>query len=660
MSKLTFIRPGVLALVFACSAGAGRAQATRPFTPADFMGIRWITSAQISPDATQVAYTIAAADAAHNRQLQSIWLVSTHGGAPRKLIGELSYPPPDARAPQWSPDGRFIAFTSGREGINRIWLINPAGGEAAQLTSAKWDVQDFAWSPTGARIAFVAAAANAAPPSEPRVVGQAGGSGPQLYLVDAKTKEITQLTKGELNAADFAWSPDGQQIAFSARSDLYVVNVGDAQVRKLVERPGQDRLPRFSPDGKLIAFFTNFGQPGYKRGLSFVAAAGGAPQDSLQSWDAGFGGYPPWFFDWAADSKTILSAGLARMKQNLHAISIETGAARAVTTGASVYHDFSLARDRRTLACLASDSATPTEVYVSSVDEFKPRRLTTTNPQLDGIAFGQTEAVQWRSKDGLAVEGLLLKPVGYREGQRYPLVVLMEGTFGSFDFSFTGRVSADSTAGFMFPFQPQLLAARGYAVLMPNPRGSWGYGVEFGTKALGDFGIGPYNDIVAGVDALVAQGIADGERLAVMGIFVDAYRAAFAMTQTNRFKAAVLAFPIFDLVSWYGQAGPDATYLDRYFGGAPWQVPQAYTPINPVNFADRIKTPTLLLSMEQSDLPLLQQAQEMYTALRRNNVAAEYLVYPKQDFGFNHPRATADVLRRQLEWCDRWLKQAAR
>jgi dipeptidyl aminopeptidase/acylaminoacyl peptidase len=554
MNGRTIVRLSVWLLLCACGAGAAPArQGARLFTVEDYVGIKWITSAQISPDGARVLYTVAEADAPNNRQRASLWIVAAREGAtPHKLVGELAYPPNAPNAPQWSPDGARVAFASERDGASQVWLISASGGEATRLTNTKAGVQEFAWSPAGDQIAFVAAEPTVPPqPDEPRVFGSLVGGAAQLFLINVATKEATQLTKGSLSPSEFAWSPDAKEIAFTSGGDLRIVSVKGGAVRTLVERAGQDRLPRYSPDGKRIAFFTNFGKPGVRRGIGVVAAAGGAPRD-LEAWEPGFGGYPPWFLDWAADNKTVLSAGLARMRQNLYALSTETAQARAVTSGASVYHDFSLSRDRRTLAFLASDSTTPTEVYVSAVDDFRPRRLTETNPQLAGVRFGETEAVGWKSKDGLDIEGLLLKPADYEAGRRYPMVVLMEGTFGSFDFSFTGRVSADSTAGFMFPFQQQLFAARGYAVLMPNPRGSWGYGAAFNARAAGDFGFGPYHDIASGVDSIVARGVADPERLGVLGIFVDAYRAAFATSQTTRFKAAVLAFPIFDLVSWYG------------------------------------------------------------------------------------------------------------
>jgi len=625
------------------------AQQKRPYTIADYMGIKWLTSAQISGDGSQVLYTMDESRLSTAEQVESIWIVSTAGGQSRKLAEVNPLP---SSPPALSPDGKRVAFASGPDGKEQIWLVETSNSEPVKLTQGANGLQSFAWSPDGLSIAFVMIG-----PVSNQATGEqlSGTESPQLYLLDVAKRQVRQLTTGVESPGAFAWSPDGREIAFTAQGDIYVAASDNGSVTKLVSRPGQDINPTWSPDGKQILFFSDYGQVNGPRGLSVVSANGGAPGDKYGSFDPGFGGYAPWYFGWSADGAQIYSTRLSRMSQQLFAIEPTTGVSKPVTSGDKVYHDFSFSRDGKTMAFLASDSITPDEVYVSTVSEFKPVRLTTSNPQLNRVAFGKTEAIRWKSKDGLEIEGLLLKPFGYEAGKHYPLLVLMEGTFGSFDYSFTSRVSADNTRAFAVPFQQQILAAQGYAVLMPNPRGSWGYGVEFSRRARGDFGIGPYNDLMTGVDAVIDQGLADPERIGVMGLYVDGYRAIFATTQTNRFKAQVIGLPIFNLVSWYGQLGPEATYADRYFGGAPWQVPQNYQNISPVNYAGNIKTPTLLFTTDRMEFPPVQQAREFYTALKRNNVPMDYVVYKPQGF-FLDPKSQADLLQRTNAWFERWLK----
>ena len=624
-------------------------QKLRPYTVDDYMSMKWLTSAQISADGSQILYTVDESNAVTDQQTETIWVISTTGGAAIK-VAEVN--PPASTPPAFSPDSKQIAFASGQENNEQIWLVN-VGGKPVKITSGPHGVQSFAWSPNGTTIAFVMVGSVKTQQSD--TTSPLQSEAPQLFLVDVKTKQVRQLTQANLPPRKFSWSPDSKQIAFTAQDDIHTVAIANGQTTKLVSRPGQDVNPSWSPDGSKIVFFTNYGQTNGPRGLSVVSASGGNPQDLYQSFDPGFGNYPPWFCSWSADGKAIYSSGLSRMSQHLYALDSKTASVKQVTSGRMVYHDFSFSRNGNMMAFLASDAVTPDEVYVSPTSSFKPVKLTTTNHQLAGVSLGLPEAVRWKSKDGLEIEGLLLKPYGYVAGKRYPLVVLMEGTFGTFDFSFTGRVSADDTRGYSFPFQQQILAGQGYLVLMPNPRGSWGYGSDFGKRALGDFGIGPYNDIMGGVDFVIDQGMADPERVGIMGIYVDAYRAIFATTQTNRFKAQVVGMPLFNLVSWYGQIGPEATYADRYFGGAPWQVPLNYEKISPVNFAGNIKTPTLLVSVEQPEFPPVMQAREFFTALKKNNVPMDYVVY-KPSGVIVGPKSQADLLRRTNAWFDRWLK----
>jgi dipeptidyl aminopeptidase/acylaminoacyl peptidase len=660
LSRIRFRRlvfHSLLALALGTSQAVS-AQSPRPFTVDDFVKLRLVTSTALSPDGSQVLYTIEEMDLESNVNRWSLWLASAKGGRSIGLAAEIKGP--GVGSPAWSPSGRQIAYLGAREGGQQIWLTEPVGGTPARLGTGRGDVQAFAWSPDGNSIAFIKAEppapAHTATPGI-RVVGEGPAPpAPQIYLIELGTKAVRQVTKAAAGTDSLSWSPDGKEIAFSSQGDLYAVLTASRETKTLVARPGLDINPRWSPDGSRIAFFSGHGKPTGMRGLSVVPAVGGTPQD-IQKVDPGFGGYPPRFLDWSADSRALYVSVLARMRQTLYAVSVATGEATPLMPAdSSVYHDFSLSGDRRTLSYLMTGPATPSEVFVSPIPGWKPTQVTAdTNPHLRGVRLGTPEAVLWKSKDGLEVEGLLLKPYGYAPGRRYPLLVQMEGTFGTYDFSFTGRVSADSP-GVLFPFQQQVWAGAGYAVLMPNPRGSWGYGEEFRQSGRTDYGTGPYHDIMAGVDHVIGLGVAEPSQLGIMGIFFDGYRAAFAITQTDRFKAASVGAPSgFNLVSWYGQAG--AGYVERYFGGPPWQAPQKYADISPVNFAGNIKTPTLIFSSEEPVAWANMQSQELHNALQRNNVPAEYVIYEKDGI-FNRPKLLADIVSRNLKWFDRWLKRA--
>lgn len=661
---LKFIFPFIFLAVCSLTFVSGQEKPLRPMTIEDFANLKTIATAAISPDGSQVLYALEEVDRAANKRKRSIWAIPTTGGAARKLADEAVVGSP---APIWSPDGRQFAFFSEKSGNSQVWLGDASGGAVRQLTREKADIQSFAFAPDGKKIAYIFAPSpeSSEEKSKIRVVSTEVSATPELHLLNIDTGENKLAMKPELAPGNFSFSPDGKQIAFAANGDISVLNLENGQTRKLVERPGRDFNPQWSPDGKQIAFLSNYGKTvvGGNIYLSIIDAEGkNTPQDNFEGFDFGFGGLAVRFFQWSPDSKSIFVSKLSRMRQNLYRISIPSGGSQPITTGENqVSHDFSISKDGKTFAFLATDPLTPSELFVSSVSDFKPKQLTVnTNPQLKRVALSKPESVRWTSKDGLEIEGLLMKPINYEKGKRYPLLVLMEGTYGTFDLSFSGRVSAD-TASTYTPFQQQIFAGEGFAVLMPNPRGSWSYGAEFSRLGRTDYGKGPYNDIVSGVDYLIENGIADPSRLGIMGTYFDGYRTAFTITQTDRFKAASVGHVFgFNLVSWYGQTenGLFGGFIEQMLGGAPWQVPNNYAAISPINFAANLKTPTFLFTLTNPDWGV-SQSQEFYAALQKNKVPVEYVIYNQDAFQFltTDYDIWEDCAKRNLNWFNRWLKQ---
>lgn len=641
----------------------GKEQSLRPMTVEDLANIKTIATASISPDGSQVLYALEEVDRAANLRRRSIWKISTAGGAPRKLTDDAVI---GSLAPVWSPDGRQFAFFSEKSGSSQVWLANASSGAVRQLTREKTDVQSFDFSPDGKQIAYIFAPASGSSKanSKIRVVGEEDSQNAELHIINLETGESRLAMQSELAPGSFSFAPDGKQIVFAANGNLFILDLEDGQTRKLVERPGRDFNPQWSPDGKRIAFLSNYGkvQLGGNVFLSIINANGkSVPQDNFKDFDFGFGGLAVRFFKWSPDSKSLFVSKLSRMRQSLYKIPLPGGESQSVTIGEDrVFHDFSISDDGKTLAYLATDPLTPSEVFVSPVSDFKPKQLTfNSNPQLKEIALSKPEAVRWKSKDGLEIEGLLMKPINYEKGKRYPLLVLMEGTYGTFDLSFSSRVSADTASAHM-PFQQQIFAGAGYAVLMPNPRGSWSYGAEFSRLGRTDFGIGPYNDIISGVDFLVEAGIADPDKLGIMGMYFDAYRTAFTISQTNRFKAASVGHVFgFNLVSWFGQTenGVFGGFIERTLGGTPWQVPNKYAEISPIIFAGNLKTPTLLFTFKDPDWGV-SQSQEFYAALQKNKVPVEYVIYDQDVFHYmvTNYDIWEDSVKRNLNWFNRWLK----
>jgi len=653
---------GVVALLFAMAGALSglQAQAVGPLTVERFMNMRWISSVQISPDGSRVIYTIDAFDRGKNLVTSSLFSISSSGGEPRKLADDVStIPVPERSAPMWSPDGKQIAYLSRREDGNQIWLVKDGDGSSQRLTSSPADITFFRWSPNGSQIAYIAPIPPPAAPNSKlraQVDSESLPATTHIFIVDLQSRKTNQLTEKEYAPVLLSWSPDGNQVAFSS-GGVFKANLSDRKVTKLVSRPGTNGNPLWSPDGATIAFVSNHGDPTRQVGLSIVPAEGGAPIEIEQGFDAVHSGSPPRYIAWSADSKTLFFTGLARMRDHLYALNISDGQIRPVTSGSNVCYPFSLSADSRTMAFVRSDPRTPGEVYVSPVNNFQPKQLTRIDSGLSSVALGEIEEVHWKSPDGLELEGLLAKPVGYQPGKKYPLLVLMVGTFGAFDLSFSGRVSSDLLN--WYPYQQQVFAAAGYAVFMPNPRGSWGYGEAFAARGLSDFGVGPYNDIMSGIDSLVVAGIADPGRLGIIGSgSYDANRVAYALTHSDRFKAASVGpVPVFNISSWYGETGASG-FFDRIFGGPPWKVPERYQAISPLSAADKLATPTLIFST--AAVPWTRtQADEMRTALAVNRVPSQYVVYPDDKFAnavFLTPISMADALTRNVAWFDRWLK----
>jgi dipeptidyl aminopeptidase/acylaminoacyl peptidase len=615
------------------------------FTPADFMRLRVPSGIALSPKGSHVAFVVDEQDPERDQLLTTVFTVPTRGGAPRRIAR--------GRTPTWSPDGRQLAFLGRGVEANRLWRIDARGGIAKAVTRADVSISSFVWAPDSRRIAVIHEAG--------RGRGAGASSSRSLAVIDLADGILRDLSLGGLEPADLAWSPSGRSIAFSAREDIYVVPVSGGAPTPLVQREGLDVQPRWSPDGSRIAFASGQGR---RRGvvrLSVVNASGCATSGCVPV-DLGVGAdgwiaYPPSFFAWSADGTALYVSGLRRMTQLLYALPLAGGEMQVVTPGPQAYWSFSIANDGRTLAFLASDSASAGDVVVTSLSRYAPRRLTTLNPWLATAGLRSPEVVRWRSRDGLEIEGLLLAPRDYRPGRTYPLLVQMEGTYGTYDLSFSGRVAADNNVP--FPFQQQVFASAGYVVLMPNPRGSWGYGEAFSQRGRGDFGTGPLADILTGVEAMIARGIADSARLGIMGTGFDAYRALFALTQSDRFRAASIDGPLFDLVGLYEGMRPDTLFVIDLIGGSPAATPNEYARISPANFVDRLRTPTLISYADVADGPPRLQAKQgrlLEAALRRNGVPVEVIPYARTEgvAGWS-PRALAALIARNLAWFQRWV-----
>jgi len=676
--------------VLAVSLGATDAVSAlrdKRMTIEDALAIKLIGAPQFSPDGKHIAYTISEWDREENRRVSHIWLVSPDGGPTTKLTagekGETS--------PQWSPDGSYIAFLADRDKGTQVWVIPVDGGEADKLTSEENDVQSFRWAPDGKLIAFVARDTPKDKAEREKrkkdkfdaIVVDSDFSYSHLWTIDFEakdngTRDKKRLTEGDFTVSDPQWSPDGASIAFvmskdgaqessfvdisdARHTDIYIVSTKGGLPRQLTTNPGPDANPQWSPDGKLIAYTSSAEQKSWaaKSDVMVISPDGGAARnltnDFFESANSGASSMA-----WAPDGNTLYFSSGVGLYTHIFSVSAGGGEVAQVTRESRNYNSFDISVQPAAakapapnsqemthapiwkIAYTVNDSFTADDIWVAPLKNIEQaKKITWVNPQIRDFALAKTRVIKWKGPDNLDIEGLLTLPLVYEEGKRYPLVLQIHGgPYGRFTDTFNSR--------------SQLWAANGYAVLMPNPRGSIGYGNRFATANVGDWGGKDFKDIMAGVDTLIARGIADPDKMVVMGGSYGGFMTFWTITQTDRFKAAIGHAGISDWYSFHGQS--DIPGLMEYgFGGQPWASAETYRKWSPMTHVDRVKTPLLITHGERDLRVPIAQAEQYYRALKKRGVETVFLRYPREGHSIQEPNHQIDLFQRQLEWFDSHL-----
>jgi dipeptidyl aminopeptidase/acylaminoacyl peptidase len=660
------------------------AQSKRPMTFMDIMELKNVGSVALSPDGSMVAYTVSAwehpsakppangtapdtAKGDKHDMRSHIWLVSASGGAPRQLtFGERG-----ESSPAWSPDGRSIAFISSRgSGTDvkaQVWVLPMSGGEAAQLTSSREPVTGFAWSRDGSKIAFLAV--DTLPKVEDAKVARRDD--PQVFednfrlshvwVIDVPSKHATEIVHGNMTVTGSpSWAPDGTRFAFQAapttllrdtRSDIYVATIADRSLTKLTPKSDAASPPAWSPDGRTIAF-TTLPQSHTARADSIMDVEIG--NDHLMLYDVASralrdvydaradvsAGNPIW----TADSKRVLFTTGERAYSAVYAYDVAAGKQTRIA-GRLLMNSFSIANDGKTVAYALGSSNAPPDVHVGDLTFASPRKLTDLNPQLNSLALGETEIVTWKSSDGTPVEGVLLKPVGYQPGTKYPLLVEAHG-------GPTGATTASFKASWGSP--GQVWAGQGWAVLYPNPRGSTNYGEKFTRANIMDWGGGDYRDIMSGVDEMVKRGLADSTKLAFEGWSYGGYMTAWVVSQTSRFKAARMGAGLSDLQSMYGTTDIPG-YIGTFFSGVPTQKTlDFYRARSAITFVDNVTTPLLILHGGSDQRVPTGQSMEYYRALKDRGKTVQLVFYPREGHGLGEYYHQLDKMQRELDWISKY------
>jgi dipeptidyl aminopeptidase/acylaminoacyl peptidase len=651
------------------------ADAPGKWTPAEMLKNRPVSDVHVSPDGKLVAFVVrdAVMESDRSEYRTQIWIAASDGKGSR----QATFSAQASSRPRWSPDGRWIALLSKRgDKFANVWLLPTAGGEAWRLTDSKSDVAQAAWSPDGKSIAFIAP--EPAPEDkerrdrekdDARIVGGDDRPG-RLWLISVPPEADGERSARQLmssavsvggvpegGAGDaLAWSPDGKTIAFShtARpvandwptSDISLVDVATGRVRPFAHTGAAETQPLYSPDGAWIAYLTTDDPPrwAHRRWIRIAPADGGPARDLPHTFDE-----DPQPAGWSADGARLYFSEAKGVYDLLYALDVRTGALHAITGAGAVVSAASVNAPGTWIGFARQTPTDPAEAYASPISPFSPVRVSSVNADLPKYDLGQTRVLTWTGDKGQAIEGLLTLPVGYVAGRRYPLLLVIHG--GPAGVYKATHIAAPG------PYPVAAFAAEGYAVLRANPRGSSGYGPAFRQSNDKDWGGGDYRDLMAGVDEVIAMGIADPERLGVLGWSYGGYMTSWTITQTNRFKGASVGAGVTDLVSFTGTSDIPS-FLPDYFGGEFWADGnfEVYRAHSAMGHVAGVKTPTIIQHGEADVRVPISQGYELYNALKRLGVPVEMVVYPRQPHGVREPRLILDLGVRNLAWMDRYVK----
>jgi dipeptidyl aminopeptidase/acylaminoacyl peptidase len=624
---------------------------------------------KISPDGMRVVYEVTKTNWEDNAFERNLWIAEIATGEAHALTSAKK----SSTSADWSPDGKWIAFLSDRpgqisgtaEGKKQLYIISADGGEAQQLTKTENDVNAFEWTLDSKRIAF------STEDPEPKTLKDRKEKYGDYFVVHADYQmthlwtieigdgsggtpaEPKRLTEGsKFSVGGFSWSPDGMRIAFSAQKDpdlissesedLYVVTVKDGAVKKIVSTPGPDSNPKWSPDGKMIAFETVAGSKYYyytNVRIAIVPAEGGTPQILTEAFDE-----DPGLINWGPDG--IYFAASQKTYAHAFRVSPETKAIEKLSTPEHISAvSFSFSKDFKTVAYRAALENEYAEIFTASVSPWKSKKLTAMGDQLKDLKLAKREVISWKSGDGTTIEGVLYAPPNFDAKKKYPLLVVIHGGPTGVDQPI---VNADR----YYPIER--FVAKGALVLRPNYRGSAGYGEKFRALNVRNLGVGDYADVISGVDSLIAKGWVDKDRVGSMGWSEGGYISAFITASSDRFKAVSVGAGISDWMTYY--VNTDITPFTRmYLHGTPWDDPEIYKKTSPITYIAKAKTPTLIQHGENDRRVPIPNAYELRQALEDRGVPVKMVVYKGFGHGITKPKQQRAVMEENEKWFGQYI-----
>lgn len=650
-------------IVILCSAVF--AQGT--WTPELQLKTKALANPSVSPDGKWVVFTVSSEvmTADKSEYVTQIWLASADGTENR----QLTFADKSSANPKFSPDGKWIAFTSTRSSNNRgnLYVMRVGGGEAEMITDLKSNVGNFKWSPDGKWIAFTMTDAK----STEEEANDRGRNDfrwvdenikmSRLYVMpfskdESGKREPKKLTDMARSVTGFDWSPDGSKIAFSHVSDpradfwpsadVSVVDVSSGAITPLAATQAAESSPVYSRDGRSIVVSVSDLPVRWAQSnrLAIYPAGGGEPRLLPASHDG-----QPNVIGWTPDNSKVLFTEAKGTGTSLYEASVSDGLIREVDHQQAVISapNITYGPSATYIAMVAQTSSTPAEVLAGVAGGDGIRPVTRINAEAARVPVGKTDVIKWKSKDGREIEGLLTYPNNYEAGTKVPLILNIHGgPAGVFQQTFIGGRG-------VYPLAT--LAARGFAILRPNPRGSSGYGTEFRRANIKDWGGMDYEDLMTGVDHVIAMGVADPDKLGVMGWSYGGYMTSMIITKTNRFKAASSGAPVTNLMSFNGTADIPS-FIPDYFESEFWDDAAIYAKHSAMFNIKNAKTPTLIQHGEADVRVPIAQGYELYNALKRQGVPTRMIVLPRQPHGPTEPKMQLAAMKSNIEWFEKYLK----
>ena len=631
-------------------------QERRAMTTDDGLDMVQVGGATISPDGSWVLFSKSELNWEENERETTWWRVSEEGGEPYRYIGEEG-----GGNFQFSPDGSKLAFTRSVDDESQLFLLPTTGGEAVQLSEHETSIGSYAWSEDGSKIFFVATEPRTEEEEKAREAGydaifvdegpngQQDGNWNNLWLIEVESGEEERLTDSDHRIGSFSVAPNADRIVFTSRSEnrrnqqnlteIRLLEIETGAIRQLTDNNAPEGRLSWAPDGRLFAYtartdgewellLDKIWVMDHETGVRRIVSG---------AFDGNVGN-----FVWTPDASEILFSGLHGTNNNLYRIDLGSGGVEQVTSSVGSLAPSSFSRDRMRMAYVLQDFDTPADIWFGLTDGTGTVRLTDANPTIaEEIALGWGEVIRWESKDGTEIEGILMLPAEYQSGALPLLLHIHGGPAGVFRNSFSSS--------------NHVWAGLGYAQLFPNVRGSSGYDDDLLRGNLRDIGGGDYEDLMTGVDEVIARGIADASKLGLRGWSYGGILGGWTVTQTDRFRGASVGAMVSD---WTSEYGPGFNHDVRlwYIGGTPWDNADEWRERSALTHIANVTTPTLVLHGINDRTDTESQSMMFFQALKDQGKVTRYIRFPREPHGFREPRhqRTRDV--EEIRWIQKYVR----